>query len=266
MKLANVLSITIILTYCMSAGAECSLDHFIIGCNGDGIEGTPDDRTLFVDRRQKYRDSGETPYGNWFYPLQRSIFPSYPYRIGEPGFDVFQAVTPQAGYTYDPNRSLAGDPDVDYRINVECLALSPGLRVVHKDYPQFIIDAAGQSFSHSSIHSLRGDSHVHMSYQATTGENLQWVTLRIWDAIEDANHYEPSEPFTIVFNAQPPAGDLAVDGRVDLVDLHELSHYWLAPESSRRNDYCERADANRDGCVDLVDFALMAVDWRTDPP
>ncbi len=261
MRLIVVSICMIIVASSLPIQAECPLDHLIIGCNPDGIEGTPDDKTLFVDSSQKYRDSSETPYAHWFYPLQKSIFTSYAHRIGEPGFDAFQAVNSSARHTYDPNRSLAGDPDLDYRVTVEVIALSPGLRAVHKDYPQFTIDAVGQAIDHSAIHSLRGDSHVHISYQATDGENLHWITFRVFDSLEDGDRYEPSEPFTIVFNTEPPAGDLVVDGLVNIADLAELSHYWLAPESSRRNDFYERADANRDGCVNLHDFARMAANW-----
>ncbi len=261
MKRVAAICIGTILACCLSAKAECPLDHFIIGCNRDGIAGTPDDKTLFVDAWQKYRNMGETSYEDWFYPLQKSFFTTYPYRIGEPGFDMFQADDAGATYTYDPNRSLAGEPDVDYCVTVECIALSEGLRAVHKEYPQFTIDAAGQSFDHSYIHDLRGDAHMHMSYQATDGESLQWITFRTYDRIEDDNQYEPSEPFTIVFNVEPLAGDLVVDGMVDIADMAELSHYWLATSSSRHNDFCERADANRDGLVDLRDFARMAANW-----
>ncbi len=250
------------LACCLSARAECPLDHFIFGCNHDGIEGTSDDKTLFVDCRQKYRDSDETQYANWFYPLNKSIFTTYPYRVGEPGLDAFQATNSSAACTYDPNRSLAGEPDVDYCVTVECIALSPGLRAVHKDYPQYTIDAVGQSFDHSYVHDLRGDAHMHMSYQATDGDGLYWITFRLLDSLEDDDQYEPSEPFTIVFNVEPLAGDLVVDGQVNVADLAELSHYWLSPESSRHNDFCERADANRDGVVNLLDFARMAVNWR----
>jgi len=245
--------------------AECPLDHFIIGCNRDGIEGTDDDKKLFVDCRQKYRVSGKNEYANWFYPLHKSIFPSYSYRIGEPGFDVFQNTNPNATYTYDPNRTLAGEPDVDYNIIVECIDLSMGLRAVHKDYPQFMIDAVGQSFSHSYIHHLRGDGHMHMSYQAVDGENLHWITFSLIDGLDDGNSYEPSESFTIVFNTEPLVGDLAVNGIVDLVDLLELSHYWLSTDAGFPNDYYERADANRDGIVNMVDFALMASNWHVLP-
>lgn len=245
--------------------ADCPLDHFVFGCNRDGIEGTDDDKKMFVDCRQKYRDSGGSEYANWFYPLHKSIFPSYSYRIGEPGFDAFQNTNPNATHTYNPNRTLTGEPEVDYNIVVECIAMSAGLRAVHKDYPQFIIDAVGLSFSHSYIHKLRGDSHVHMSYQAVDGENLHWITFCLFDGLDDGNSYEPSEPFTIVFNTEPLAGDLAVDGTVNLADLLELSHYWLSMDAGPHNDHCERADANRDGTVNMMDFALMALNWHVHP-
>ena len=81
------------------------------------------------------------------------------------------------------------------------------------------------------------------------------------DAIEDANQYGPSEPFTIVFNREPLSGDLAVDGTVDSNDLAELCYYWLSGNGSIHNDYYERADANRDEAVDFSDFALLAANW-----
>jgi hypothetical protein len=73
--------------------------------------------------------------------------------------------------------------------------------------------------------------------------------------------YESSEPFSVVFNAEPLAGDLVVDGTVDINDLAELSYYWLKDEGSIYNDYYERADSNRDGKVNLVDFAMLASNW-----
>lgn len=255
----------VILTVSSIVRAECPLDHFIIGCNRDGVEGTDDDTQLFIDSRQKYRDSGEIEYANWFYPLHKSIFPSYSYRLGEPGFDAFQNTNPGAAYTYDPNRALAGEPDVDYNIYVECVDMSEGVRAVHKDYPQFIVDSIGQSFSHSTIYHLRDDSHMHMSYQAMDGVNLHWITFCLNDSLDDGDKYEPSEPFTIVFNTEPLAGDLVVDGIVDLADLMELSRYWLATDAGLHNDYYERADANRDGIVNLGDFAILASNWHVIP-
>jgi len=238
--------------------AECPLDHLIIGINEDGISGTDDDNKLFVDCRQKYRSSGTPPYVNWYYPLSESIYSDYKWRIGEPGFDGFQGTNPSAGYNYDPNRCLAGTPNQDYRIMIECISISSGLRAVHKDYPQFTIDQMGQAFNHSEIHALRGVPHMHMSYQAVDGTSLFWITWQMYDVL---GPYEPSKPFTLVFNTQPLAGDLVVDGTVDIYDLAELSYYWLRDEGSRDNDYYERADSNRDGTVNLLDFAMLASNW-----
>jgi Dockerin type I domain len=253
----------LVLVACPATRAECSLDHLLIGCNRDGIKGTEDDETLFVDCAQKYRHSGQDEFANWFYPLRQSIFPSYSHRIGEPGFDTFQSENTHSGRTYDPNRALAGDPSIDYDIVVECVSLSPGLRAVHKEYPQFTMAAAGERFSHSQIYDLRRDGHIHMSYQAVDGESLHWITFRLCDDLDDGEQYAPSEPFTIVFNIEPLAGDLVVDGKVDLPDLVALIDYWLSDNSSQENDFCERADMNRDGWVDVFDFALLTSNWLT---
>jgi len=261
----TLLSVSLALLLGIPAQADCPLDHLIIGCNQDGIEGTADDKQLFFDCSQKYRDSGETEYAHWFYPLRKSIFPGYGYRIGEPGFDILQSENPHASYTYDPNRAPIGAPMVDYSLVVECVALSTGLRAVHKNYPQFTIAETGDDFCHSDIQDLRGDGHLHMSYQATDGNDLRWITFRVYDELEDEDIYEPSEPVTIVFNVEPPAGDLVVNGKVDVPDLRRLAHYWLAERSSPENDYCERADANRDGAVNMLDFALLASNWRNPP-
>jgi len=244
--------------------AECPLDHFIIGINEDGISGTDDDNKLFVDCRQKYYSSGEPPHVNWYYPLNESIFSDYKWRIGEPGFDGFQGTNPSAIYTYDPNRCLVGEPDQDYRIMLECISISdPNLRAVHKDYPKFTIDQIGQSFNHSQIHDQREDPHMHLSYRADDGTNLFWITWGMYDAL---GQYEPSDPntsvpFTLVFNTEPLAGDLVVDRTVDIYDLAELNYYWLRDEGSIYNDYYERADSNRDGNVNLLDFAMLASNW-----
>ncbi len=241
--------------------AECPLDHFIIGINEDGISDTDDDNKLFVDCRQKYRSSGTPSYANWYYPLSASIFSDYKWRIGEPGFDGFQGTNPNAIYTYDLNRCPVGTPNMDYRIMIECVSISSGFRAVHKDYPQFTINQIGQSFNHSEIHALRGDPHMHMSFQAVDGTSLFWITWQMYDAM---GQYEPSEPFTLVFNTEPLAGDLVVDGTVDIYDLAELSYYWLRNEGSINNDYHERADSNRDGNVNFLDFAVFASNWLRD--
>ncbi|AQQ09063.1 hypothetical protein L21SP3_00861 [Sedimentisphaera cyanobacteriorum] len=249
-----LLSVSLFLLTFSAASAECPLDHIIIGVNEDGIADTEDDNRLFADCRQKYRSST-----GWYYLLTESIFPSYKWRIGEPGFDQFQQTNPDAGYTYDPQRALNGSPDEDYKISIECISISTGLRVVHKNYPSFTISQAEQSFSHSEIHELRNDPHMHLSFQAVDQTGLYWVT---WKMTDSEGKYESSEPFTLVFNAEPLLGDLAVDSKVDLLDLLELSAVWLRNQASSVNDFYERADTNRDGAVNMEDFANLAVNWQ----
>lgn len=253
----NLFLIICFLLAAVQVYAECSLDHFIIGINEDGISGTDDDNKLFVDCSQKYHGSGVS-YANWYYPLSESIFSDHKWRIGEPGFDGFQGTNPDAGYTYDPNRCPVGTPNQDYRIMIECISMPSGFRAVHKDYPQFTIDQIGQSFKLSEIHAQRGSPHMHMSYQAVDGINMFWITWQIYDAL---GQYETSEPFTLVFNTEALAGDLVVDGTVDTYDLAEFAYYWFREEGATRNDYYERADSNRDGKVNLVDFARLASNW-----
>ncbi|MBE0537288.1 MAG: hypothetical protein IH624_16615 [Phycisphaerae bacterium] len=262
MKSLHMCAVALLGVFVAQARAECSLDHFIIGINEDGIAGTEDDQRLFADCRQKYRRSGSPAYVNWYYPLSSSIFSDYKWRIGEPGFDAFQQTYPGVS-TYDPNRCPEGVPDENYRIIVECIAVSPGLRAVHKDYPQFTIDQAGQSFNHSAIHKMRSNAHMHMSYQAVDGTSLFWITWRLVDALDDGDKYAPSKPFTVVFNRQPLSGDLVVDGIVDCHDLAAFLHHWLHAAGAISNDNYERADANRDGHVDFMDFAMLAANWLT---
>jgi len=261
MKRISLFGILLLFSFGVQIYAECPLDHLIIGINEDGIDGTDDDNKLFVDCRQKYRDSGSPSYIYWYYPLNTTNYSNYTYRIAEPGFDAFQNTNSSAAYTYDPNRCLDGTPDTDYRLIIECVSISPDTRIVHSDLPSFTIDEIGESFNHSEIQAARDDGHMHLSYQSQNCDRLCWVTWQIYDEIEDDLQYETSEPFTIVFNLQPSAGDLVVDGIVDENDLAEFCYYWFENNGSIYNDYYERADANRDGLVNLSDFALLAENW-----
>jgi len=256
-----IFAATLIFIFTTQTFADCALDHLVIGINRDGIFGTDDDDKLFVDCEQKYRHSGTMDYENWHYPLNESIFIDYKYRIAEPGFGIFQSDDPTEVHSYDPNRCPVGNPNVDYRIIVECLSISPGLRVVHSDYPQFTIDEAGESFNHSEIHQIRGEGHMHLSYQAIDDVNLFWVSFVLYDSLDDGYTYQASEPFTIVFNIDPLQGDLFVDRVVDSNDLLEFCYYWQSDNGSTNNDYYERADIDRSGTVEFIDFAKLANNW-----
>ena len=237
----------------------CPLDHFRIGCNPDGIWGTQDDDTLFLDCTQKYRHSdpdhsGDPTWRYWHYPMYYNARYQR-YQIGEPGFDVFSAA--------DPNHALQGVPNEDYCLLIECVSISPGLAV--KTYVGQDIQAPGDAINHSIL----ADPHVHFQYRLSTAGSLDpnelaWVTFYVHDSLDDGNRYEPSDEITVVFLRDPAFGDVVVDGHVDIVDLQRFAQFWLASEACRKNDHYERVDANRDGRVDLSDWALLSTSWNRD--
>lgn len=220
--------------------AACSLDHLLIGCNPDGDPNTTQDNDkLFFDCSQKYRN---TP-ADWqadYYLLSKSFFGDY--RLGEPGIDVITAGV----------RAITGIKNTDYRIMVECVSISPDLRVLNGT--TVVLSQAGDEFNHSALY----DNHVHLTYylpDAAAAARLQWVTLRLYDAL---GRYQPSLTCTIVFCQPPAPGDIVVDGFVDAVDLVEFCKKWLIDGADRSNDFYERADINRDGTVNILDFAALS--------
>jgi len=234
--------------------ADCPLDHFLIGINQDGVLGTADDNKLFADSTQKYRHSdpnniSEPTWLNWYYPMYyNSRFNRY--NIGEPGFDVIKSE--------DPNHQLVGVPNVDYRIMIQCVGLSPNFSALQSTL-NILVDEIGDEFNHSVL----SDPHLHLEYRAPAppaGQELQlqWITYYLYDAL---GTYQPSEPFTVVFVKDPLDGDLVVDGVVDENDLAQFCEYWLLDAGSRRNDFYQRADINRDGAVNITDFVLLARNW-----
>ncbi|HEV59070.1 MAG TPA: hypothetical protein ENN87_16490 [Phycisphaerales bacterium] len=255
---AHLLVLTTMLVVAGSVTADCPLDHLLIGCNPDGVWGTADDNRLFLDCTQKYRHSdpehsGDPTWRNWHYPMYYNARYQR-YQIGEPGFDVFPAA--------DPNHALQGVPNLDYRLLIECVSISPGL-IAHT-YVGQSIQAPGDTINHSIL----SDPHLHLQYRlpAPNGvldpNDMAWVTFRIRDGSDDGALYEPSEPVTIVFLRDPLPGDVVVDGHIGPADLARFVRFWLRPDACRRNDYHERIDANRDGRVDMLDFASLAGSWK----
>jgi hypothetical protein len=246
-------TIIILTLMCGICAADCPQDHFLIGCNTDGINGTDDDNKLFINCTQKYRHSDSAnpdlaTWLNWHYPLYYQARYNR-YQIGEPGFDVIDST--------DPNRQLSGTANTDYRIIVECVSITAGFKAVDTDVLGITLDEAGDSFNHSAL----SDTHIHFQYRApaaTGGTELQWITFIIYDEL---GTYEQSEPFSIAFGSNPLAGDLVIDGKVDLNDIAELSYYWLEENGSIVNDFYERADVNKDSKVNFQDFAMLAENY-----
>lgn len=257
-RTSNALWITFLIA--IAAGgvwADCPLDHFKIGRNADGIPGTDDDRRLFLDCTQKYRHSdpnhsGDPTWLNGFYPLYYNARYDR-YQIGEPGFDILGD---------DPNRTLDGLPNQDYRIVIQCIAVSPGLSA-RNTAANILLEKPGDRFVHSSM----ADPHVHLQYRVPAPADpspltdLHWMRFSVFD---EWGFYRPAPEVTVIFAHKPPAGDLWVDGRIDLADVLELAAVWLHPDAGRVNDFHERADTNQDGRVDLTDLEAIAENWLLD--
>ncbi|MBN1816960.1 MAG: hypothetical protein JW828_06340 [Sedimentisphaerales bacterium] len=257
MWISAVLSVTAVFGY-----ADCPLDHLLIGCNPDGVWGTKDDHTLFLDCSQKYRHSdpehsGDPTWKYWHYPMYYNARYQR-YQIGEPGFDVFG---PE-----DPNHMLQGLAGVDYHILIECVSISPGL--IARDPAGRQLDEPGDTIDHSML----SESHLHVQYRwPLSGDefdpnSLCWITYRLHDTLADDQLYASSEEVTILFFNDPPPGDLIVNHSVDEWDLSRFLRFWLFDEGGRNNDYYERADINRDSRVNLLDFSMLAQNWRYSPP
>lgn len=237
-----------------SVSADCPLDHFRIGRNADGILGTDDDRQLFLDCTQKYRHSdpnhsGDPTWLNGFYPLYYNDRYDR-YQIGEPGFDLLRN---------DPNRILDGVANQDFRIVIRCVAMSAGL-TARNTALNILLEKPGDQFMQSAM----SDPHVHLQYRvpAPTDQSpltdLHWMRFSVFDEL---GRYQPAPEVTVVFVREPLAGDLWVDGKVDLADLLEGTTVWLRSDAGQVNDFHERADTNRDGRVDLMDLAALAENW-----
>jgi hypothetical protein len=246
-----IFTIVLIILNASNIYADCSLDHFEIGINPDGIVGTGDDLKLFVDCSHIYRHSDplhnqDPTWAYWHYPLYYSMI-HHDYMISEPGFDTIKSD--------EPNHCLTGTPLFDYDIVIECVSISQGLTGIYAGSPGFTISQAGDKFSHS----MYTEPHMHFTWRAPTNSQLYWLTFRMYDAL---GKYQPSDNFSLVFIKDPLAGDLAIDGIVDMKDLSGLCDYWLEDNGGKENDYYQRADVNRDGTVNFADFALMANNWN----
>lgn len=270
MKMLCVHILILILMLINPGFAGCPLDHASLGCNPDGVWGTDDDCKLFCNKTQLYRhsdpgNSGQATWLNWYYPMYYSwLYEDY--FTGEPGFG--EIWYEQEGTIINEEHMLEGTPNTDYRIMVECVDICPNFNfhAVESTSGSFEIWQAGDCFNLSAFTA----HHAHVKYRADFQSELYWITYQLVDDINDADQYEPSEPFTIVFGRLPLDGDIHVDGDVDIMDLAKLSDHWsssIAPndpnvlEMAHAMDYFDRADINRDYSVDFLDFAPLASNW-----
>ncbi len=73
-----------------------------------------------------------------------------------------------------------------------------------------------------------------------------------------------SEPYEIVVRQHCPVsslpGDFDADTDVDLMDYAHFSRYWLRRDC-REPDWCDNADLNRDGRVNIADLMVFLTAW-----
>ncbi len=62
----------------------------------------------------------------------------------------------------------------------------------------------------------------------------------------------------------PVQGDLNGDCKVDMLDLVEIANQWLRTDCESENNFCNGADFEPDGDVDMIDFAFFAQNWLVD--
>ncbi len=62
----------------------------------------------------------------------------------------------------------------------------------------------------------------------------------------------------------PVQGDLNSDCKVDMLDLVEIANQWLRTDCGSENNFCNGADFELDGDVDMIDFAFFAQNWLVD--
>ena len=61
--------------------------------------------------------------------------------------------------------------------------------------------------------------------------------------------------------AQLRLDDILVRGQLDILEQLNLFAQWWLQTDCASPDHCDGADLNRDGRVDLEDFAILAAQW-----
>lgn len=96
---------------------------------------------------------------------------------------------------------------------------------------------------------------------AKTGDELEF---RIWDSMEYKEYFTKTSPNSIIYGTDEY---LQVDlqkwkrASTDIYDLGDFSDNWLGNNCSSANNYCNCFDTNRDGNINLNDYAEFAEGW-----
>jgi len=61
-----------------------------------------------------------------------------------------------------------------------------------------------------------------------------------------------------------PAGDIDGNCKVDMFDVVQLTDWWLHTNCASGNSFCQWADIQPDGKVNMLDWAILAENWFED--
>ena len=226
--------------------ADCPLDHVAVGRDGD---------TLIADTSQLYRHwnadygSAPDPQGAGYYETMPMNYP--------PDYVGFIRIEPGASMIKTGPHVLPGERNVDYRIGLELLDVSPGLEIL--DDIMTPVFGPGQSVYNISAFP---NHHVHMRYfiegDPDAGMHDPYVAVfRFVDLLEDGDSFAPSQPYTVTLGGC--LGDFNGDGAMNGLDIPGFKaaladpDAWIDPAGLERN--ADRlGDFNFDGSINGLDI------------
>jgi hypothetical protein len=122
----------------------------------------------------------------------------------------------------------------------------------------------------SFIMSLDGCAEECVSYDfwsAITGQSggTTYISSAASAGAGVADHWNNSTAKQYAKNLDPNANGIElVTVRPDSVNMGDLSYFvqrWLESDCASSNNYCDGADMNTSGAVDMKDYALLASHW-----
>lgn len=167
----------------------------------------------------------------------------------------------------------ASDPDQGFfilnsghAIHLVPLMIEPGLSCYRLDDFSFIDSTSGSSDPNDFLR-LRTDHTDVLWYinRAQTGPNWLGCLKGVFQLVDlGSTNYQPSDPFILRFTNDPLflTPDIDASGFVDLFDLADLQQKWLMSDC-QTPDWCERADWNKDGVVDMAEAVYLFEEWLT---
>lgn len=73
--------------------------------------------------------------------------------------------------------------------------------------------------------------------------------------------YDDGSFVTTEFEIMAPNPDITGEGNVNFLDFSVLANYWQFVDCNGLNDWCEKADIDKSGVVDLNDLLMMTEHW-----